>query len=155
MLKPLTAAELKADSDPHLPSELVTNSGSSEWRALGEQFCLSQFGVNLETVAPGGQSSLKHWHTDNDEFVYVLDGELVLSTSLGECLISRGMCIGFKAGIANAHHLLNRTNAPATFLVVGTRNANDKVIYPDDDLQWLVAEDGVKKPARKDGTFYE
>jgi uncharacterized cupin superfamily protein len=155
MLKPLNAAELNADSDTHLPSGLVTNIGTSEWRALGEPFGLSQFGVNLETLAPGGQSSLKHWHTDNDEFVYVLDGELVLSTSLGECLISRGMCIGFKAGVANAHHLLNRTEATATFLVIGARNANDKAIYPDDDLQWLVAADGAKRAARKDGTFYE
>jgi uncharacterized cupin superfamily protein len=155
MLKPVTAAELKADSDTHLPAELGNNSGAGEWRVLGEQFGLTQFGVNLETLGPGGQSSLKHWHTGNDEFVYVLDGDLVLATSLGECQIKKGMCIGFKAGVANAHHLLNRTTRPATFLVIGTRNPNDKVIYPDDDLQWLVAEDGVKKAARKDGTLYE
>jgi uncharacterized cupin superfamily protein len=155
MLKPVIASELKADSDTHLPSELANNAGASEWRVLGEQFGLTQFGVNLETLAPGGRSSLKHWHTANDEFVYVLDGELVLATSLGECLIRKGMCIGFKAGVANAHHLHNRATGPATFLVIGTRSPDDTVIYPEDDMQWLTAADGVKRAARKDGTFYE
>jgi uncharacterized cupin superfamily protein len=154
MLKPVGALTLEPASNTHLPTGLAT-PGASDWRALGEAFGLDQFGVNLETIAPGGRSALKHWHTAADEFVYVLEGELVLATSLGECLITQGMCVGFKAGVANAHHLLNRTSAPATFLVVGTRNPADEVVYPDDDLQWLVTESGEKKPARKDGSFYE
>jgi uncharacterized cupin superfamily protein len=155
MLKPVAAVELKPETDTHLPDALAGTPGTSEWRVLGEQFGLSQFGVNLETLRPGGQSSLKHWHTENDEFVYVLEGALVLATSLGEYPIVQGMCIGFKAGVANAHHLLNRSTKPATFLVIGTRNADDNVLYPEDDLQWLAAEDGVKMAARKDGSFYE
>jgi uncharacterized cupin superfamily protein len=65
------------------------------------------------------------------------------------------MCVGFKAGVENAHHLLNRSDKPAMFLVVGSRNTDDKVSYPDDDLQWLQTKSGKTKPARKDGTLYE
>ena len=155
MLKPVTAMDVVPDSDTHLPAILAAKSGGSKWRILGEKFGLSQFGVNLETLSPGGQSSLKHWHTESDEFVYVIDGELILATSEGESAITQGMCVGFKAGAENAHHLINRSGKPATFLVVGSRNAGDKVHYPDDDLQWLQTEGGLTKAARKDGTLYE
>ena len=154
MLKPVTALEVAPDSDTHLPPILAAKMRGSEWRVLGTQFGLSQFGVNLETVASGGQSSLKHWHSASDEFVFVMTGELTLATEEGEWLLTAGMCVGFKAGIENAHHLLNRSDEPATFLVVGSRNSEDKVFYPDDDIQWLPGESGMVKPAKKDGTPY-
>jgi uncharacterized cupin superfamily protein len=138
-----------------LPEKLAAKMCGSAWRALGAQFGLKQFGVNLETLAPGGQSSLRHWHTETDEFVYVISGALILKTDDGESLLTQGMCVGFRAGVENAHHLLNRADADATFLVVGTRNANDKVFYPDDDLQWLQGESGTAIPARKDGSLYD
>ena len=155
MAKPVTAFEVPSVSDTHLPAALAVKTGVSAWRVLGAQFGLSQFGVNLETLAPGGQSSLKHWHNKSDEFVYVIEGELMLNTSEGEWLITQGMCVGFKAGVAIAHHLVNTSDKPATFLVVGSRNADDKVFYPDDDLQWLQTENGLVKAAKKDGTFYD
>ena len=155
MLKPVTAMNVVQDSDTHLPAVLAAKMRGSEWRVLGTQFGLSQFGVNLETLAPGGQSSLKHWHSGSDEFVFVMSGELKLATDEGEWLLTAGMCVGFKAGVENAHHLLNRSDQAATFLVVGSRNTEDKVFYPDDDLQWLPGESGIAKPAKKDGTLYK
>jgi uncharacterized cupin superfamily protein len=104
------------------------------WRALGDAAGLSQFGVNLVEMAPGSWSSQRHWHTHEDEFIYVLDGELVLVTDEGEQVLTPGLCAGFPAGRANGHHLINRSGKAARFLAVGSRSRQDSCHYPDIDM---------------------
>jgi uncharacterized cupin superfamily protein len=100
---------------------------------LGKAVGVTQFGVNHITLAPGAASSLRHWHEGEDEFVYILDGEVVLIDDNGEHYLSEGCFVGFPAGSPNAHHLANRSSAPARFIVVGTRKVGLETIhYPDD-----------------------
>lgn len=137
MKAPIHSMEVQADTENPFPEPFKSALGIAEWRGLGDQFSLSQFGVNLEVIHPGGQSALRHWHTKSDEFVYILEGELTLVTDIGETLMFAGMCIGMKAGDPDGHHLINNTKKLAKFLVVGTRVEGDKVYYSDDDFQWL------------------
>lgn len=122
-------------------------------RRLGDAFGLTQFGVNLTTLQPGAQSALRHWHTLEDELIYVLSGELVLATDRGEQTLSPGMVAGFPAGNTDAHHLINRSDQPASFLELGGRNPADIAHYPDDDLQWQL-ENGQRRALHKDGRSY-
>ncbi|OGA15466.1 MAG: hypothetical protein A3I63_02170 [Betaproteobacteria bacterium RIFCSPLOWO2_02_FULL_66_14] len=152
-LQPLRDIEVKAKSGSSYPEPFNSRMGNAEWRALGDAFGLTQYGVNLETLQPGAQSALRHWHTLSDEFVYLLEGELVLRTNERESLMTAGSFVGFKAGERDGHHLVNRSDQPARILVVGTRAPGDLGFYPDDDLQWCQNEDG-RYPARKDGRPY-
>lgn len=106
------------------------------WVKLGDVAGLTQFGVNLVTLDPGVWSSQRHWHAEEDEFVYVLDGELTLVTDAGEELMHSGDCVGFKAGVRDGHCLQNRSNAPARFLVVGGRSDADWGEYSDIDMKF-------------------
>ena len=122
-------------------------------RRLGDQAGLTQFGVNLLRLKPGVWSSQRHWHTGCDEFVYVLEGEVVLASNAGEEILKAGDCAGFKAGDEDGHHFQNRSDADALLLEVGTRVAGDSAHYPDIDL--VYPPNG--KPAlytRRDGTPY-
>ncbi len=102
-------------------------------RPLGRAAGVNQFGVNHLTLAPGAYSSLRHWHEGEDEFVYVLSGEVTLIDDSGEHRLSEGGFAGFAAGVANAHHLANRSDAPASLIVVGSRKRGLETIhYPDD-----------------------
>src|SRR5579863_4639620 len=102
---------------------------------LGDAAGLTQFGINLLRLAPGVWSSQRHWHSAEDEFVYVLEGEVVLVSDAGEEVLRAGECAGFKAGEADAHQLQNRTNVDAVLLEIGTRDPeHDAVDYPDIDL---------------------
>ena len=119
---------------------------------LGDVAGLSQFGVNLLRLPPGTWSSQRHWHTAEDEFVYILEGEVVLVSDAGEEVLRAGDCAGFKAGEANGHHLQNRTNTEAVLLEVGSRcPGRDGVDYPDIDLK-IPAE--ARSFLHKDGTPY-
>jgi uncharacterized cupin superfamily protein len=114
-------------------------SGRS-WKAVAEAGGLSQFGANLVTLAPGGWSSQRHWHTAEDELVVMLSGEAVLIEDGGEILMRPGEIATFKAGVANGHHLQNRSDTPVTFLAIGTdRPATDECHYPDIDMYWSEA----------------
>ncbi len=150
---PVRADDVTAMSDNGYPEPFRSRMGSARWRRLGDLFGLTQFGVSRETLEPGAQSSVRHWHTLADEFVYMLEGELVLITNDGEFTIKPGECIGFKAGDRNAHHLVNRSDAAATFLVVGSRVPGDVPLYPDDDLAVFNTEDG-RIAVHKDGKPY-
>jgi uncharacterized cupin superfamily protein len=150
---PIKAVSVPEQSGSGYPEPFNTRVGSATWRPLGDQFDLTQFGVNLETLKPGDQSALRHWHTLSDEFVYVLAGEVVLVTDEGESALVEGMCAGFKAGERNAHHFINRGSASAQLLVMGARVPGDNAFYPDDDIVWFHTHKG-RVAARKDGKVY-
>jgi uncharacterized cupin superfamily protein len=119
---------------------------------VGDAAGLSDFGVNLLRLPPGAWSSQRHWHCAEDEFVYVLDGEVVLVTDSGEEILRAGDCAGFKAGIKDGHHLQNRYSRQAVVLEIGSRKAaDDEGDYPDIDLRFLKAGAGF---AHKDGRPY-
>jgi len=125
-----------------------------EAAALGEAAGLTQFGVSIEKLLPGGMSSQRHWHENEDEFLYMLSGEVVLVEDDGEHDITEGMAIGWKANDANGHHLINRSEQPAFYLIVGTRAEIDTCHYPDIDLHYA-RKKGERQFTHKDGTPYE
>jgi uncharacterized cupin superfamily protein len=125
------------------------------WRRLGDAVGLTQFGVNLVRLAPGVWSSQRHWHALEDEFLYVVDGELVLVTDQGEETMRAGDCAGFKAGVKDGHCLQNRSDREATILVVGSRNEEDHGEYSDIDMVFLPGRyTGGGGYRHKDGTPY-
>ena len=120
---------------------------------LGDALGLKHFGVNLTTIPPGGASALRHWHSHEDEFIYIVSGELVLMTNDGEQALTAGMCAGFPAGKPDGHCLVNRTGKDAVYLEVGDRRPEDAVTYPDDDIAGQATPQG-RRFSRKDGTLY-
>jgi len=123
-----------------------------EKRVLGNLFGLTNFGVNLVRLRPGAYSALRHAHSRQDEFVYVVEGKPTLITAAGPTLLRPGMCVGFKAGTGDAHHLVNRTHADAVYLEIGDRSFPDHVTYPEDDVVATSDEHGNWRYTRKDGT---
>lgn len=123
-------------------------------RPLGDLFALSSFGVNLTALAPGAVSALRHAHSRQDEFVYVLAGEPTLVTNDGEATLRPGMCAGFRASSGDAHMLVNRTNRDCQYLVVGDRIPGDNVSYPDDDIVAQAEDIRTWHFAHKDGSPY-
>lgn len=105
-------------------------------RRLGDAAGLTNFGVNLVTLPPGGWSSQRHWHRNEDEFVWIVEGELTLITDAGEQTLRAGMAAGFPAGVPDGHHLVNKSGAPATYLEIGDRAETEEGIYPDIDLRY-------------------
>ena len=120
-----------------------------EKRKLGDALGLNNFGVNLVTLAPGGWSAQRHWHEREDEFVYVLSGELTLVTDAGEQTLGPGMAAGFPAGKSDGHHLINKSTAPATYLEVGDRYDDEVCHYPDIDLVFRGTSEGEVFTNRK------
>ena len=125
-----------------------------ESASLGDAVGLTQFGVNIEKLLPGGLSSQRHWHANEDEFLYMLSGEAVLVENDGEHILKEGDAVGWRAGEENAHHLINRSDAPVYYIIVGTRADADQVTYPDIDLHYT-RRDGESQYSRKDGRTYE
>jgi uncharacterized cupin superfamily protein len=122
-------------------------------RRLGEPCGLTQFGANLVELPPGCWSSQRHWHSHEDELVYVVSGELVLVTDAGEERLGPGMIAGFPAGTANGHHLINRSDRPATYIEIGTRIDADEVVYSDIDMAVRQGPEG-QRYVRKSGEPY-
>jgi uncharacterized cupin superfamily protein len=141
LIEPCIAAEAAGRSATNYPPPFAARVAGRFKRPLGDLFGIQSFGVNLTTLEPGAQSSLKHRHHVQDEFVYVISGELVLVHDEGEAVMTAGMCAGFPHGGA-AHHLLNRSNAPASYIEIGDRLPGDRADYPDDDLQAVKVKDG-------------
>ncbi len=153
--KALRALEAAPRARPsNYPEPFAARMKGREKRPLGELFGLANFGVNLTRLAPGAQSALRHAHTRQDEFIYVLEGRPSLITDAGETVLEPGMCAGFKAGSGDAHHLVNRGSEDVFYLEVGDRTPGDAAAYPDDDLQAVVGSDGRWRVLRKDGTQY-
>lgn len=122
-----------------------------EKRALGDALGLTKIGVNLTTLPPGKESSMRHFHTHEDELVYVLEGEVTLVTDEGEQVLTAGMCAGFAAGARNGHHLVNRSERPARYLEISNREDADGAEYPDVDLAYHNTPDGRGAFTRKNG----
>ena len=123
-----------------------------EKRALGDAAGLRNFGVNLVHLPPGAGSAHRHWHTKQDEFIYVLEGELVLISDAGEQVLTPGMTAGFPAGAADGHQLVNKSSHPASYLEIGDRSKGDEVEYPDIDMALRIV-DGKRRFVTKDGTL--
>jgi uncharacterized cupin superfamily protein len=121
---------------------------------LGDLFGLRNFGVNLTRMAPGAVSALRHAHTRQDEFVYILQGRPTLHTDAGPTVLEPGMCAGFRAGSGDAHHLVNETGEEVVYLEVGDRTPGDGADYPDDDLAAALVG-GAWRFTHKDGTPYD
>jgi uncharacterized cupin superfamily protein len=136
------------------PEPFASRMQGREKRQLGDVFGLANFGVNLTRLAPGAISALKHWHSKQDEFIYVLEGEPTLVTQSGETTLRPGMCAGFKAGESIGHQLVNRTSEVAVYLEVGDRMPGDMGYYPDDDLEAYL-ENGSWRFRRKNGEPYQ
>src|SRR5579864_7140877 len=148
-------AIVAADAPPRakqsvLPEPFASKMSGRRKRPLGDLFGLANFGVNLTRLAPGGSSALRHAHTKQDEFVYILEGHPTLHTDAGRTALEPGMCAGFKAGTGDAHCLVNETGEDVVYLEIGDRTAGDAVNYPDDDLA-VVTVDGKRRMAHKDG----
>jgi uncharacterized cupin superfamily protein len=150
----VVAQEVKPRLGTGYPPQFADNCKPREKRTLGDQFELTQFGVNLTTLPPGCWSSLRHWHRNEDEFVYVLDGEITLVDDSGAHLLRPGMCAGFKAGNGNGHHLINRGKITAHYIEIGSRFADEDVVYSDIDMKGSVRGGGPYVMTRKDGTPY-
>ena len=123
-------------------------------RALGDAFGLSRYGVNLVDLSPGTWSSQRHWHTHEDEFIYVISGHLTLITDAGEQILTAGMVAGFPAGDSNGHHLINKSNEMASYLEIGDRNSQDEAFYPDIDLLYKRNDEGEHQFTNRDGLPY-
>ena len=122
-------------------------------KRLGDAVGLDQFGVNLTTLKPGASSSLRHWHEREDEFVFILEGEVALIENEGETMLRPGDAAGFKAGVANGHHLVNRSDRDAVYLEIGSRRGEERAHYSDVDLA-VAKIDGASRYVRKDGSTF-
>lgn len=149
---PADIAESNATSYP----VVFRADNSKRWnRRLGDHVGLKNFGVNLTRIVPGGQSSARHAHSKQDEFIWVVSGEIVLETNGGAQTLRAGMCAGFPASSGNAHRFVNRSNADAMILVIGDRTPFDEITYPDIDNAAKAGADGKYVHTRKDGTPHE
>ena len=159
MTKPTFPVALRAEEAPpkakqtNYPEPFASRMKGRLKRPLGDLFGLANFGVNLPTLAPGAVSSLRHAHSRQDEFVYILRGRPTLHTDEGKTPLSPGTCAGFKAGTGNGHRLVNETNEDVVYLEVGDRTPGDEGSYPDDDIRAELV-DGRWTFAHKDGTPY-
>jgi uncharacterized cupin superfamily protein len=149
----LDPASVEPRRGARYPEHLRAAFATREKRVLGDPLGLTNFGVNLVHMPPGSESALRHWHTREDEFVIVIEGELTLLTNAGETILGPGMAAGFPAGKADGHCLVNRSGRDAVYLEVGDRRAGDEVTYPDVDLA-AIWRDGGRVYVHKDGRHY-
>ncbi len=150
----LVAADAAPRTRPSFyPEPFASRMRGRTKRALGELFGLRNFGVNLTRLEPGAVSALRHAHSRQDEFIYVLEGQPALHTDEGLTRLAPGMCAGFPAGSGNAHCLINDTAAAVVYLEIGDRSSGDQAHYPDDDLRAELI-DGRWAFSRKDGSTY-
>ena len=148
---PLTLPESNATSYP----EAFRAGNQQRWnRRLGNHAGLTNYGVNMTRIVPGGQSSHRHAHSRQDEFIVVMQGTVELGTNAGVEVLKPGMCAGFPAGTGNAHRFVNRSAEDVLLLVIGDRTAGDEVSYPDIDMHGAPGTDGKLRFLHKDGTPY-
>ena len=150
----VVAADVPVRTKPTIyPEPFAARVKGRAKRALGDVFGLKNFGVNLTRLAPGASSALRHAHTKQDEFVYVLEGRPTLHTDEGRARLAPGMGAGFAAGTGNAHCLINETDEDVVYLEIGDRTPGDTATYPDDDIL-LEGTPAAWRVLHKDGTPY-
>ena len=150
----ITAEEAPVRTKPSAyPEPFASRMAGREKRPLGDLFGLTNFGVNLTRLAPDAVSALRHAHSKQDEFVYIIEGRPTLHTDQGRTQLAAGMGAGFKAGTGNGHCLINETREDVLYLEIGDRTAGDEGSYPDDDLKAKLV-DGNWKFVHKDGSPY-
>jgi uncharacterized cupin superfamily protein len=150
----LDPTQVQPRSTSGYPEPLRSRVLPREKRALGAALGLTKIGVNLTTLPPGKESSMRHFHTREDELVFVIEGEVLLRTDEGEQILTAGICAGFPAGARNGHQLVNRSDTPARYLEISNRDPEDSAEYPDVDLAYRQGPDGSAVFTRKDGTPY-
>lgn len=133
------------------PKEFARAIAGREKQKVGDAAGLTQFGVNIARIKPNSMSALRHWHESEDEFIYMLEGELVLHENDGEIVLKPGDAAGWRANGGVGHCLINRTNRDAVYLEVGTRSKAELVHYPDVDFV-MQRDDKGRRWSRKDGT---
>jgi uncharacterized cupin superfamily protein len=146
-------AQVPADTATRYPKPFDAVVVGRARQRLGNAAGLDQFGVNLCRLKPGAASSQRHWHSNEDEFVYVLDGEVTLIEDGGETVLKAGEAAAWKAGAPNGHCLINRSNRDALILEVGTRAPTENAIYSDIDMQ-VVREGTTSRYLHKNGEPY-
>lgn len=152
---PLIAADIPPREKPSsYPEPFASLLAGRQKQALGDAFGLANFGINRTVLKPGAASALRHWHTVQDEFIYILEGHPTLITDSGETELAPGMCMGFKAGVPDGHQLVNRSNGDVIYLEVGDQLPGDSGRYPDDDLKAVMGDDGKWCFMHKDGSPY-
>ncbi|MEJ2464535.1 MAG: cupin domain-containing protein [Candidatus Thiodiazotropha sp.] len=152
---PIPALDVPPRTTPSLyPEPFASLMEGREKRQLGDFFNLTNFGVNLTRLKPQAVSALRHAHSKQDEFMYILQGRPTLQTDDGCIQLSPGMCVGFPAGKGNANNLINQTAEDVLYLEVGDRTPGDEVVYPDDDIQ-AVLVDGKWAFTHKDASPYD
>jgi uncharacterized cupin superfamily protein len=147
----LNLAAVPTESGCNYPPPFDAPCLGSTWKRLGNAGGLTQFGVNLSRLPPGVWSSQRHWHSHEDELVYLLEGELVSITDDGEEVLRAGDCIAFKAGDPDGHHLVNRSSRDAVLLEIGARSPDDRCVYPDIDM---IAEPRIEPYLHRNGEAY-
>ena len=151
----IAASEVPARTRPSAyPEPFASRMAGRVKRQLGDFFGLKNFGVNLTRLASGSVSALRHAHTRQDEFVYILQGKPTLHTDEGRTQLSPGMCAGFRAGTGNGHRLVNETTEEVMYLEIGDRTPGDEGSYPDDDLKAVLVE-GTWRFLHKNGAPYD
>ena len=142
------------DASASYPEPFRSRATGKARKRLGDAGGLTQFGVNLKRLEPGADTALRHWHETEDEFVFVLEGEATLIDDQGEHTLGPGEAAAFRAGDPNGHHVVNRSDAPVLLLEIGSRHADERGHYPDDDLA-IVRSGGVNRWTRMDGSLIE
>jgi uncharacterized cupin superfamily protein len=150
----LDPADLEPRTSSGYPEPFRSRVLPREKRALGDALGLTTIGINLTTLPAGKESSMRHFHSREDEFILLLEGELVLRTDAGEQILTPGTCAGFPAGSRDGHQLVNRSDKPARYLEVSNRDPKDECEYTDDDLAVRRTAEGGVAFTRKDGTSF-
>jgi uncharacterized cupin superfamily protein len=150
-MKKIDLSAVPVQTDCNYPPPFDSPCRDQSTQRLARYAGLSQFGVNLTVIEPGAWSSQRHWHSHEDEIVWVLEGELTLVTDAGEESLRAGDCAAFKRGDADGHHLVNKSGRPAKVLEIGNSDPQDRCVYPDIDM---VAEPGVAGYSHRDGRLY-
>jgi uncharacterized cupin superfamily protein len=146
-------AKVPVESRSNYPEPLNAAVGGRSRKRLGNAAGLDQFGVNLTTLKPGAASALRHWHEKEDEFVYILEGEVVLIEDGSETVLKPGDAAGFEANVPNGHHLINKSGRDAMYLEIGARSQHERAEYPDVDLLLIRDHNGARF-LHKDGKPY-
>ena len=149
----LDPKDLPEQSTTGYPEPYKARVAGRHRRRLGDAAGLANFGVNLTRLDPGAESSMRHWHAKQDEFIYVVEGEITLVTDAGTQKLTPGMAAGFPAGKADGHQLLNRTRKSALYLEIGDRTPDDAATYSDVDMAARLV-DGKWVFTHKDGSPY-